>query len=136
MKDRTINIFFFIAMAGLFIYFAYVRGWIFVNYTSISAKQAYVLLQEDDNVTLLDVRSRGEYQRGHIKKAILIPVESLERDISQLDKFKNREIIVYCQTGSRSVRASRILIKHGFRPLNVKDEFKTWEKESIVGGKH
>ncbi len=132
MKDRTINILFLIAMAGILVYFAYVRGWIFVNYTSISAKQAYVLLQEDNNVTLLDVRSRGEYQRGHIRRSILIPVESLEKDISQLDKFKNRQIIVYCQTGSRSARASRILIKYGFTPLNVKDDFKVWEKESVV----
>ncbi len=131
MKDRTINILFLIAMAGLFVYFSYVRGWIFVNYTSISAKQAHILLQRDDNVTLLDVRSNGEYQRGHIRGAILIPVESLEKEISKLDKFKKRQIIVYCQTGSRSVRASRILVKYGFMPLNLKDGFKVWKRENI-----
>ncbi len=128
MKDRTINILFLIAMAGLFVYFSYVRGWIFVNYTSISVKQANTLLQRDDNVTLLDVRSSGEYRRGHIRGAILIPVESLEKEISKLDKFKKRQIIVYCQTGSRSVRASRILVKYGFMPLNLKDGFKVWKK--------
>ena len=130
MKN-PINIFYWIAMAGLFTYFAYIRGWILADFASISTRQAYALLQKDDNVTLLDVRSTGEYRRGHIQKAILIPVEVLSKNISELQKEKNKTIIVYCQTGSRSVRASRILVKNGFTPLNVKGGFKTWEEEGL-----
>jgi len=130
MKNR-INIFYWIVMAGLFVYFAYTKGWILANFESISARQAYVLLQKDNNVTLLDVRSTGEFQRGHIQKAILIPVEILSKNISKLQKEKNTTIIVYCQTGSRSVRASRILVKNGFRPLNVKGGFAKWNEEGL-----
>ena len=130
MKN-PINIFYWAAMLGLFAYFAYVRGWILTDFASISTRQAYALLQKDDNVTLLDVRSVGEFQRGHIQKAILIPVEVLPENISKLQKEKNKTIIVYCQTGSRSVRASRILAKHGFTPLNVKGGFKAWEEEGL-----
>jgi rhodanese-related sulfurtransferase len=128
MKN-PINIFYWIAMAGLFTYFAYTKGWILANFESISTRQAYTLLQEENNVTLLDVRSVGEYKRGHIQKATLIPVEVLSKNVSKLQRDK--KIIVYCQTGSRSVRASRILVKHGFTPLNVKGGFKVWEEEGL-----
>ena len=128
---HPINIFYWIVMAGLFAYFAYIKGWILTNFESISARQAYTLLQKDNNVTLLDVRSTGEFERGHIQKATLIPVEILSENLSKLQKEKNKKIIVYCQTGSRSVRASRILVKHGFVPLNVKGGFREWEEEGL-----
>lgn len=130
MKNR-INILYWIVMAGLFAYFAYTKGWILTNFESISTRQAYALLQKDNNVTLLDVRSTGEFQRGHIQKAILIPVEVLSENLSKLQKEKNKKIIVYCQTGSRSVRASRILVKNGFTPLNVKGGFVKWNEEGL-----
>ncbi|MEA3455410.1 MAG: rhodanese-like domain-containing protein, partial [Campylobacterota bacterium] len=126
---HPINIFYWVAMAGLFVYFAYIRGWILTDFESISIKQAHILLQEDDNITLLDVRSVGEFKRGYIPRAILIPVEILSENISQLDRKKN--IIVYCQTGSRSVRASRILVKNGFMPLNAEGGFRAWEREGF-----
>ena len=130
MKD-PINILYWIAMAGLLSYFAYVRGWILTDFESISVKQAHTLLQEENNLTLLDVRSPGEFNRGHIKEALLIPVEVLNDRISQLSNEKNTTIIVYCQTGSRSVRASRILLKHGFTPLNVKGGYAVWKEEGL-----
>lgn len=128
---RPINVFYWIAMAGILAYFAYIKGWILTDFESISVKQAYSLLQKDDNVTLLDVRSAGEFQRGHIQKATLIPVEVLSKNLSKLQKEKNKKIIVYCQTGSRSVRASRILVKNGFTPLNVKGGFVKWNEEGL-----
>jgi len=44
----------------------------------------------------------------------------LEKNLDKLKADKNKKIIVYCRSGSRSVSASRILEKHGFTPLNVK----------------
>ena len=130
MKN-PINILYWIIMAGLLAYFAYLRGWILTDFVSISAKQAHSLLQEENNLTLLDVRSSGEFSRGHIKEALLIPVEVLNDRISQLSNEKNTTIIVYCQTGSRSVRASRILLRHGFTPLNVKGGYAAWKEEGL-----
>jgi rhodanese-related sulfurtransferase len=97
-------------MAGLIFWFAYSKGWIFANFESIDAKQAIHLLENDDNVTLLDVR----------RDAKLIPVQALSKNLGMLKQDKNKKIIVYCRTGSRSVSASRILEENGFTPLNVK----------------
>ena len=117
---RYTNVLYWIAMAGLLFWFAYSKGWILANFQSIDAKQAIYLLENDDNVTLLDVRTIPEFKSGHLRDATLIPVDALEKNLGMLKQEKNKKIIVYCRTGSRSVTASRILEKNGFTPLNVK----------------
>jgi rhodanese-related sulfurtransferase len=119
MKKLT-NYLYYIVMAGLLVWFAYTKGWIFANFESISPKQALTLLDNDDNVTLLDVRTPKEFKSGHLQDATLIPLSRLEENLEKLTPYKNRKIIVYCRSGNRSVSASRILEKHGFTPLNVK----------------
>ena len=117
---KYMNVLYWIAMAGLIFWFAYSKGWILANFESIDAKQAIHLLENDDNVTLLDVRTIQEYKSGHLRDATLIPVHALSKNLGMLKQDKNKKIIVYCRTGSRSVSASRILEENGFTPLNVK----------------
>ena len=120
MKKNFTNILYWIAMAGLVIYFAYTKGWILANFESITPQQAQVLLEDDQNVTLLDVRTIEEFKEGHLRSAKLIPLSVLEKNLDKLKSDKNKKIIVYCRSGNRSVSASRILEKRGFVPLNVK----------------
>jgi len=119
MKKIT-NILYWVVMAGLVVWFAYSKGWILANFQSIDAKTALTLLENDNNVSLLDVRTIPEYKEGHLRDATLIPVDALAKNLGMLKQAKNKKIIVYCRTGSRSVTASRILEKNGFTPLNVK----------------
>ena len=119
MKKIT-NILYWIAMIGLLFWFAYSKGWILTNFKSIDAQQAISLLENDNNVTLLDVRTIPEYKEGHLQDATLIPVQALAQNLGMLKHDKNKKIVVYCRTGSRSVAASRILEEHGFTPINVK----------------
>jgi len=118
MKKYT-NILYWIAMIGLLFWFSYSKGWILANFESIDAKQAIALLESDDNVTLLDVRTIQEYKEGHLRDATLIPVGALFQNLGMIKQDKNKRILVYCRTGSRSVSASRILEENGFTPLNV-----------------
>ncbi len=119
LKKYT-NVLYWIAMAGMLFWFAYSKGWVFANFTSIDAKQAIHLLENDDNVSLLDVRTIEEYKEGHLRDATLIPVQALSTNLGMLKQDKDKKIIVYCATGNRSVAASRILEENGFTPLNVK----------------
>jgi len=112
-------ILYWIAMAALFISFAYSKGWILADFEFINAKQAIVLLSDDSNITLLDVRTVREYEDRHLKNAINIPVQKLDSSLNRLEKVKDQRIIVYCRSGSRSIKASRILEENGFTPLNV-----------------
>lgn len=65
--------------------------------------------------TVIDVREPEEYQSGHVNGALNIPPSELMTGAEQLaDLPKDREIIVYCRTGSRSNVAMNILGTLGF----------------------
>lgn len=130
-KKPMTTILFWCALAAVALYAAYAKGWILTNFESISPKQAYTLLQKDENVTLLDVRTPEEFAQEHIEGAILIPVQVLNDNIAKLQSVKDKKIIVYCHGGNRSVSASRILAKNGFVPLNVKGGISGWKSEGL-----
>lgn|SRR5664280_1350192 len=64
---------------------------------------------------ILDVRTNGEYQAGHIKTSINIPVDKLEQNIKKLNK--NKPIITCCASGSRSAYAMSFLKSNGFEEV-------------------
>ena len=64
---------------------------------------------------ILDVRTKGEYQSGHLKNSINIPIDKLEQNIKKLNK--NKSIITCCASGSRSASAKRILKSNGFEQV-------------------
>lgn len=130
-KKRLLNGAFWVIFIGLLGVFAYTKGWILTNFESISSTQAYNLIQSNENVAILDVRTPQEYSEGHIEGAILAPVQTLQNDLAQIAKVKNQKIIVYCHSGNRSVAASRILVQNGFTPLNLKGGITDWKANSF-----
>lgn len=73
---------------------------------------------------LVDMRTLEEAQAGMIPGAIHIPLHELRQKIGELSK--EREYIVYCQTGLRSYLAYRILKQHGLRACNLDGGYKTY----------
>lgn len=69
------------------------------NSKYITPEKAYDMI-DNDNVIFLDVRESFEYNGGHLKNSINIPLDELENNIYQLDKDKT--IIVYCFSGNRA----------------------------------
>ena len=68
-----------------------------------------------NGATILDVRTKVEYQSGHLRNSINIPVGNLEQNIKKLNK--NKPIITCCASGSRSASARRILKSKGFEQV-------------------
>ena len=64
---------------------------------------------------ILDVRTKGEYQSGHLKNSINIPIDNLPQKIVKLNK--NKPIITCCASGARSASARRILKSNGFEQV-------------------
>ena len=62
--------------------------------------------------TVVDVRTRGEYQGGHLEKSINLPLDSLGSSLARLDKTK--PVITCCASGMRSAAARGILQRAGF----------------------
>jgi rhodanese-related sulfurtransferase len=95
---------------------------------SMGAREAYVLLQRDSAVVVLDVRTEEEFRSstGRLDRAILIPVESLERRLGELSRYRERTILVYCRSGRRSRNAVTVLEKKGYRAINLEGGILEW----------
>ena len=99
-------------------------------YTDIDVKTAHDVISDGiyPNLIILDVRTQSEYEKGHLKKSILIPVTALKSRINELSQYINTEIIVYCHIGSRSSQASKILDSNNFTKIyNILGGIKAWE---------
>lgn len=82
-------------------------------------------LPHDESVTLLDVRTQTEVQRGKINGFIHIPVDSLRERISEIPKDK--PVYVHCHTGLRSYIACRILAGCGYDCFNLAGGWRLYE---------
>lgn len=79
----------------------------------------------DKNVQFIDVRTAGEYNANHRPPFKNIPLHSLPSKLEGLKKDK--EVVVICQSGMRSLRAAKILKKQGFEKIfNVKGGMSGW----------
>lgn len=79
-------------------------------------KQKKIKVYLDQQATLLDVRTPGEFNTGSVKNAVNIPLDRLSSNLKKLPKDK--PVIVFCRTGSRSAMAKRILTQKGYDVLN------------------
>ncbi len=94
------------------------------QYTDVSVQQAREMIDSGD-VLILDVRTQEEYEAGHIINSTLIPVQVLDKRLNELPRDK--KILVYCKSGSRSAQASQILINNGFKEIyNMKGGITDW----------
>ena len=70
-----------------------------------------------ENITILDVRTKREYDQGHIDGAVLVYIDDLRKNIDKLDA--SSEILIYCETGYRAYQGFRILKNLGFKNVKV-----------------
>jgi len=80
---------------------------------------------------LLDVRSAGERSQQHIKGSLHIPLNELAGRLESLEKYRQKEIICYCHSGSRSFAATAMLQKHGFQAVNMKGGMVEWNYQNL-----
>ena len=78
------------------------------------------------NDWLLDVRTKEEFERGHLPNAIHIPVDSIRDFVKTIPK--NKKIFIYCQAGLRGYLAQRILVQHQVEHVsNLSGGYQLWE---------
>lgn len=71
----------------------------------------------ENGAILVDVRSKQEYNEGHLEKAISIPEYELLKRASKELKEKNSIIVVYCDSGTRSRKAKKKLERMGYTKI-------------------
>lgn len=86
----------------------------------------------NDDALVLDVREDKEYAAGHIPKAKHIPLGQLAKRMNELDKFKDKPVLVTCRSGNRSAHACRMLKKAGFATVyNQAGGILAWERANL-----
>jgi rhodanese-related sulfurtransferase len=80
---------------------------------SVDTLQATLLINKEDAV-VLDVREPAEFAAGRIAHARNVPLAQLGNRLGELEKLKDRPVIVSCASGNRSLSAAGTLRKHGF----------------------
>lgn len=86
-------------------------------------------LPHDGSVTLLDTRTVGEYERGHIPGFINIPLHELRQRIGELPQGK--PVYINCQSGLRSYVACRMVSQYGFDCYNFSGGYRMYESVAL-----
>jgi rhodanese-related sulfurtransferase len=97
----------------------------------VSVQQAVQLINRRDAL-VLDVRDASDYASGHIANARHIPVGEIEKRVAELEKAKQRPVIVTCRTGARAAAACAVLRKNGFQEVfSLKGGVLGWQQASL-----
>lgn len=93
--------------------------------------QTVQLLNREHGV-VVDVCEPKEFSAGHVPNAINLPLSSLKDRLRDLDKYKNKPVIVSCRSGNRSLKGAVLLRKHGFPTVyNLAGGLLAWERDNL-----
>lgn len=89
--------------------------------STMTVEELRRLMKSDSTLVILDVRTPGELvgSLGKLESVINIPINELQSRVSELAKYKDKEIAVICRSGNRSNTGTRILRENGYQAKNV-----------------
>ena len=105
------------------------------HFIEVSAKEAASLIEKrkgDSDFVILDIRTPGEFQSGHLANAVLIDFYSraFAEKLSHLDKKK--AYLIYCRTGNRSARSLALFSKLKFEKIyHMSNGIRGWQSEGL-----
>ena len=85
----------------------------------------------NNSIILLDVRTAEERSRQHIHGSLHIPVNDLTKRMKTLEQYRQKEIICYCHSGTRSFVATALLQKNGFHVANMRGGIVEWNFQNL-----
>lgn len=101
------------------------------GFKSLTVKE-YAKAIEDTAIVRLDVRTAEEFAEGHIAKTLNIDVLKNDFESKAVAMLpKNHIIAVNCRSGKRSKNAARILVKNGFKVIELDGGYNDWVKNRI-----
>lgn len=99
--------------------------------SNISANDATLLINRQDAL-VVDVRETAEWSSGHIPNARHIALGQLGKHLSEIEKFKEKPVIVVCASGNRSGSACGTLKKAGFQQVfNLAGGVRSWSDAGL-----
>ncbi|RLA52755.1 MAG: rhodanese-like domain-containing protein [Gammaproteobacteria bacterium] len=96
----------------------------------ISVHDVTSLINSDEGI-LLDVRDSKEYQSGHIINALNIPLAKLDSRLTELEKYRDKKVVLIDKLGQHSAAAGRKLRASGFDVLRLQGGMGEWRSQSL-----
>ncbi len=85
-----------------------------------------------ENAEVLDLRSAEEFEKGHIINSVNLAAATLEEKQKELEKYKDKTVILCCNQGQESIRAARILKMKGLEKLYcLKGGITAWQNANL-----
>ena len=99
-------------------------------FAALSATQAVRLMNQ--GALVIDLRSKELYDAGHIVDARNVPVGEIESQSDSLKKWREKNVITYCDSGADGASAARTLMKLGFtKVFNLRGGIAAWRAENL-----
>lgn len=84
---------------------------------NLELNEVYELIKSQEDLFILDVRTKEEFEESHIKGAYSFPLGKLAVSDDEIIDYEDKPVLIYCEKGFRSVQASEILENNGFSDL-------------------
>ena len=89
------------------------------------------IMMSGEAVIILDVRTQGEFEEGHIENAVLLPLDELLERAQAVIPNKKYTILIYCRSGNRSNQAAYLLIEMGYTAVFDFGGIISWHGEIV-----
>lgn len=97
---------------------------------SVNELKAIIDISSEE-IVLLDVRSKEEFESGSIKDSVNIPHEDLLSDIALVSQYKTKKVVVYCRSGRRAELVINELEKNGFLDIiDIDGDIMAWSQSN------
>lgn len=120
-------------LAGTFLVFLalFIRNEMNRGGKGISAQQLVDLVNRE-NAVVLDLRDRKEFDQGHLVGAINVPYANLETRVAELEKYKEKPVVLVCRMGQHAGSAGNVLRKSGFTNLSrLTGGYMEWRNQNL-----
>ncbi len=98
---------------------------------ALSISEAVQLVNNEEGV-FLDIRDGGDYARGHITDALHIPAATLAKRAGELEKFREKPVVVVCKMGQSAGSATKTLRAQGFsRAQKLSGGMMEWDAQKL-----
>lgn len=99
-------------------------------FAALSAAQAVRLMNQ--GALVIDLRSKEAFDAGHIVEARNVPAADLLSQADSLKKWRDKNVITYCDSGASGASGARALIKLGFtKVFNLQGGLNAWVKDNL-----
>lgn len=115
----------FISLLGLILFIEFRH--FSQKFNSVGPSSAITVIN-NENPILLDVREMNEIGNGMLNDAVHIPLSAVNKRLPEMDKYRDRPVLVYCRSGNRSGSVCRSLNGRGFEKVyNLSGGIMAWQ---------